>query len=132
VGFEFLERARKTSILTCMVLLPVIAHYVSLWSAGAFATGCVWSLVNLHVMRLLIGAVVEDPGRHKKRVAVIALIKVPVLYALGFVALRIGVLPVVALLAGFLWPLFVVTLKAMGRMLLRLDNRRSLARPPSQ
>ena len=132
MGFEFLIRTRKTSVLTALVLSPVIAFYVNVGSAGGFVIGCAWSLVNLHVIGLLIGSIVEGSERNKTRVTLIALIQAPVLYAAGFVALSVGVFPVISLLAGFLWPLFIITLKAMGRMVLRLDDGRTISRVNSR
>lgn len=122
MGFEFLDRTRKTTILTCLVLLPIFGLYLDWASAGGFAVGCAWSLINLHVLRLLIAGVVSDT-RDKRRLTLIVLVKAPVLYAAGFLALQSGWFPVIAMLAGFLWPLFIITLKALGRMVLRIDSR---------
>jgi hypothetical protein len=96
--------------------------YAGHQAAAGFALGCAWSLVNLRVLALLVGLILKDPERHKIRVAVAALVKVPALYAAGYLLLLSGVFPVAALLAGFVWPLFIVFLKAAGRLLLGLDN----------
>ena len=124
MGLEFLDRTRKMSIITALVLFPVFRMYLDWASAGGFAVGCAWSLVNLHVLRLLIVAVTSEE-RDKRRLMLIVMLKAPVLYVAGFLALASGFFPVIAMLAGFLWPLFIITLKAMGRLVLRIDSKRA-------
>ena len=66
MGFEFLDRTRKTSVITGLVLLPVFGLYLDWATAAAFAIGCAWSLVNLHVLRLLIvGVASETPSKRR-------------------------------------------------------------------
>jgi len=131
VGFDFLDRVRKTSIAAGLVVSFVVWIYKGPWPALALITGCAWSLVNLHVLRLLVLQVTNDPGKHKLRIAAVLAVKVPVLYAIGYVLLTTGRLPTVGLLAGFTWPLVVVVLKAAGRLLLGLDGKREVRSPGS-
>ena len=70
--------------------------------------------------------------RRSKHLTVIFMVKLPVLYGLGFLLLYIGWLPVTSLLAGFIWPLVIITLKMVGRMLLGLDKRRTPVEPGSE
>lgn len=122
MGLEFLTRVRKTSIISGAVVTLIMFVYAGHAAAVAFALGCAWSLVNLHVILLLVRLVVNDPENHKIRIAVVMMIKVPALYAAGYFLLTTGYMPVMALLSGFVWPLFVVFLKAGGRLILGLDN----------
>lgn len=122
MGLEFLTRVRKTSIVSGAVVALIMLVYTDPAAAAAFALGCAWSLVNLRILTLLVRLVLDDPEHHKIRIATVTLIKVPALYAVGYLFLISGVLPVMALLSGFIWPLFVVFLKAAGRLLLGLDN----------
>ena len=122
MGFEFLDRVRRTSVATGLIVSLVVWMYIGPGAAGAFVLGCAWSLLNIHLLRVLVRLVVDDPKSHNLRVAAILFLKVPVLYGAGYLLLQTGRLPVVGLLAGFAWPLSVITLKAAGRLILGLDQ----------
>jgi len=130
VGFDFLDRVRKTSIVAGLVVSLIVWVYKGPWPALAFITGCAWSLVNIHLLRLLVLQITNDPEKHKLRIAAVLALKVPVLYAIGYVLLKTGRLTAAGLLAGFAWPLAVVVLKAAGRLLLGLDGKRRVLRSP--
>jgi hypothetical protein len=121
VGLEFLQRVRKTSVITGALLFAVITTYFGFSAGAAWCAGCAWSLVNLYFIGLFVRMLVAD-GR-RVRMVLVALVKVPVLYAIGYLLIWTNYLPLELLLAGFMWPLMVITLKALGRLILRLDNR---------
>ncbi len=121
VGPDFLARARKTTIVTGLVLFPVIATYFGLGHGAAWVLGCAWSLVNLYFIGLLVDVVLRRAGNNRGRILLAAFVKVPVLYTVGFVLMKTAQLPLVALLVGFSWPLVVIVMKAAGRLVLRLD-----------
>jgi len=121
MGPEFLTRVRKTSIVSGALVVLIMLVYAGPASAAAFGLGAAWTLINLSVLTLLVRIVLDDPERHKVRLAAVVLLKVPALYAVGYLLLVSGLLPVMALLSGFVWPLFVVFLKAAGRLVLGLD-----------
>lgn len=123
MGFEFLARVRKTSIILGLVVAPVLATYFGLGSSGAWLAGITWSLVNLHFIAELIRLTVTKQKRGYTRIALTMAAKFPVLYLAGFFLLKSGIFPVMGLLAGFLWPLFVITMKALGRAFLKLDEQ---------
>ncbi len=127
MGLDFLQRVRKTSIAVGLVVSLAILTYRGPWPAAAFAAGCAWSLVNIHVIRLLVLVMTGDARRSKLRIAAVLLLKVPVLYGIGYVLLSMARLSAPWLLAGFGWPLLVVVLKAAGRLLLGLDAGRNPA-----
>jgi hypothetical protein len=131
VGLEFLKRVRKTSIVTALILFLVIATYWNTESGAAWLLGCAWSLVNIYFIGLLVTAITSHQAKRRLRVLLIVLVKVPVLYALGFLLLTNGWLPVIALLAGFMWPLLVITLKILGRWLLGADDPK-LVKPDTE
>jgi hypothetical protein len=124
VGLEFLKRVRRTSIITGLVLFAVITTYVGFPAGAAWTVGCAWSLVNLFFIGLFVKTLAARNSR--VRMVLIALVKVPVLYAVGFFVISVGYFPLPLLLAGFMWPLLVITLKSLGRLVLRLDSREAL------
>ena len=126
MGLEFLQRVRKTSIITGLVVFAVIATYAGFPAGAAWVAGCAWSLVNLVFIGLFVKTLTAKESR--LRMVLIALVKVPVLYALGFLLISTGYFSLPLLLAGFMWPLLVITLKSLGRLVLRLDSREALER----
>jgi hypothetical protein len=126
MGLEFLRRVHRSSILSALLLFAVITTYAGFPAGLATVVGCGWSLVNL----LLIGYFVKTlmDRSSKVRMVLIALVKVPVLYGFGFLLLKVNYLPAEFLLVGFMWPLVVITLKAMGRLILKLDAARGTPR----
>ena len=125
MGLDFLHRVRKTSIAVGLVVSLAVWVYGGPLPAAAFAAGCAWSLVNIHVIRLLVLFVTGDARRRKLWIAAVLLLKVPVLYGTGYLLLSAVRPSAPWLLAGFGWPLLVVVLKAAGRLLLGLDAKRS-------
>ena len=124
MDLEFLRRMRKTSLISGLVLFPVVSTYFG-WAHGAsWLIGCVWSVLNIHFTGILVEAVVTYPKRSRTRIALISLAKFPALYAVGFLFLQSSVFSVPSLLAGFFWPLTVLLLKAIGRVVLGLDRGR--------
>ena len=125
MDLDFLRRVRTTSIITALVLFPFAAVYLGVsWGAG-WLLGCAWSLINLAAIGFFVRELTTPDKRRRTHLIVIFMVKLPVLYGLGFVLLYIGWLPVTSLLAGFIWPLVVITLKMVGRMLLGLDKRKA-------
>lgn len=128
MGFEFLLRVRKTSLITGLVLFPVITTYIDLGSAAAWGLGITWSLVNIYFIGLLVKAACSGAGKQRLRVVWLFLVKVPVLYLTGFLLLTSGRLPVIGLLAGFMWPLVVVVLKSSALVIGRITDKRKTSK----
>ncbi len=130
MGFEFLKRVRKTSILTSLFLFVLVAAYLGLAAGLSWLVGCAWTLVNLVAIGWLVDTLCGRGETRRVRLVLIVLVKVPVLYAVGFLMLRSDYLPLFPLLAGFLWPLLVIMLKILGRALLRMDDPQRLFTRP--
>lgn len=122
MGLDFIDRVRRTAAAAGIVFVLVLWARFGAAPAAAFAAGAAWSLVNIHVLRVLTGLLLVRPETSKLRIAAVLAVKAPVLYGAGYLLLASGRLPVEGLLAGFAWPLCVVVLKALGRLLLGLDR----------
>ncbi len=118
---DFLRRVRKSSLGFGLVLAAPIAMTFGLVAAAAWLVGGAWSLFNLAATGAVIRKVVTLEPRDRASIAKSLAIKFPVLYAVGFGLLAVG-LPPMWLLAGFAWPLLVAVLKTAGRSFLRLDD----------
>jgi len=100
----------------------VAAAYWDVATGAGWLIGCAWSLVNFYFIGVIVRIVLSRARYSRLRAAVVLLIKVPVLYGIGFVLLASGWFPVVALLAGFVWPLIVSMLKILARTIMRMDE----------
>jgi hypothetical protein len=122
MGFEFLKRVRKTSIILALILFPVSWAYLGIAFGTACMVGLAWSLVNLHMIAGLMKRIFAPAKKNHWAISLVFLAKFPVLYFVGFLILQNSWLPITGLLAGFMWPFFVMTMKALGRLYLRLDE----------
>ncbi len=118
---DFLRRVRTTSVITGLALAWWVAVRWHLDAGVGWLLGCLWSLVNLYAITLVIRVTLSGE-RNRIRLFLVLAVKLPVLYGIGFFLLAIGRFPVIALLAGFTWPLLVIALKLLGRAVLRLDR----------
>jgi len=110
--------------LAGLAFLLLLAHGKTAWAWG-LGLGALWALANWVLLAEILRTAFV-PGRRlsgsaKVRLAVLGAVKFPVLYGLGYLALRLG-FPVVSYLVGF-WILFAVAVvKAAGRLLAGLDS----------
>ncbi|UCG51758.1 MAG: hypothetical protein JSW58_16555 [Candidatus Latescibacterota bacterium] len=111
-------------MISGLIVSLIVLIYLGLPVAGAWVLGCAWSLVNLYVIGVLVRLVFPNPERHKARIAIVMVVKIPALYGVGYLLLWSGLFPPAGLLAGFIWPLFVIMLKAVGRIILGIDDPR--------
>ena len=125
MGVEFINRVIKTSlVLAILGFLFVTVYYDFKFGAGILA-GAVWGCLNLLFLTHLITEVFS-PGKEVKKgkVIIIALVKFPLLYAAGYLLLRINYFPAISLLSGFTLIFLVMFLKALGRWILSLDSNK--------
>lgn len=93
-------RMKTLIIISALSLLGASAYYnffITLW----FVAGALWGLINLYfIQQLLYGLLIAKPKKFF-RIAMLALIKFPVLYGAGFGLLYYQSEFAWALLAGF-------------------------------
>jgi len=110
MGFEFLARVRRTSLMAAVAVALFAAVYRSYAAGLGVGAGALWSLANL---RLLETLVVRLTGPRRATVpALLAGLGNLVLLGAGAVLLRL--LPVGALVAGFTLPFAVIVFKALS------------------
>jgi F-type H+-transporting ATPase subunit a len=125
MGLEFLARVRLTSTWLGGVLALMVATYVSPLLGVAFASGTLWSLVNLQLIEKLVVALTSRARTpaDTRRIG-LALLGMLALFAAGWVLLTL--LSPMALVCGFALPLFVIVTKAATQVLLGSRAWRSL------
>jgi hypothetical protein len=102
----------------------VVAVYWDIAAGIGWLLGLAWSVVNLYLIGLIVQTMLSRGPIRKLRIALVMIVKLPVLYAVGFVLLSSAWFPIASLLAGFIWPLVVIVLKVLGRAILRMDEPR--------
>lgn len=122
MGVEFIHRVIKTSLVLAVLCLLFVTVYYNFRFGAGITAGAIWGCLNLLFLTNLI-IEIFSPGMEvrKGRVILIAVVKFPLLYAAGYLLLRIDYFPAESLLIGFTLPFVVMFLKAMGRWVLSLN-----------
>ncbi len=123
MGLEFLHRVlRSTAFVGVLVFAFVAVYYQPRFGLGILF-GCAWGIGNFWALTRVIPAVLTPNTVDRRRALLLAAIKFPALYGIGYLVLRSEWFTPIALLIGFSLLFVVVVLKAAGRMFLRLDDR---------
>lgn len=117
MGPEFIGRVIRTSGWVTPISALYVAVYYNLGFGAAMIVGTAWACANLYLLKLLVSTWIRPGKRSGRNAAILLAVKIPVLYGLGYLALRSGALPVLGLLAGFWIPKGVIVLKYLGMML---------------
>ena len=118
MGLEFLARVRNTAVWLGGVIALMAATYATPLLGLAFATGALWSLVNLQLLERLVVAItgpVRGTPAATRRIGFTAL-GMLVLFAAG--GMLLVLLSPTALVLGFALPLAVIVAKTGTQLLL--------------
>jgi len=121
MGLEFIDRTFRTTIVVALLAALCLTLYQSGHVALGFLVGVAWSLVNFYLMKRLIVEVLTPDERRKQVTILIAFIKFPILYAVGYLIIASDYFSIWDLLSGFSLIFLVMLLKALSRMILRMD-----------
>lgn len=101
---QLLAQALRLTGALSLVLLPMVAGLVGWRAAIGLASGMLWALANVWVIRLLVAPLGSSHGRRWWKTAGLFVLKVPVLYTLGaFLLLSPWSSPVGFLIGFTLW-----------------------------
>jgi hypothetical protein len=125
MGPEFIHRVIKTSLVVAALGFLFVTVYYDFKFGAGILVGTIWGCLNLYFLTNLITEVFS-PGKEarKGKVILIALVKFPLLYLVGYVLLMIKYFPAISLVSGFTLIFVVMFLKAMGRWVLSLEGSR--------
>ena len=123
MGIEFIHRVIKTSLVVAVLCFLFVTVYYNFKFGAGLLAGTMWGCLNLWFLTQLV-VEIFSPGKEirKGKVIVIAVVKFPLLYATGYILLKINYLPAISLVSGFTLIFLVMFLKAMGRWVLSLDK----------
>ncbi len=127
MGFEFLRRVHRTSIISGLVLFSVASTYLGFTAGASLALGCLWSLANIFVIEILVKQVTTPGPTNRLHVTLVFLVKIPALYGIGALLLSTGFFSIKGLVLGFSWPLAVIVLKVIGLAIVRANARKAIS-----
>jgi len=106
---DFLSRAVRLTLLISLIAIPVFASVFGIRVAIGFLTGALWSLANLWALTALITRSFGFSRKPRWQKIVFAMVKFPLLYALGCWLLLSPWSSPVGFLVGFsLWQICLV------------------------
>ncbi len=124
MGLEFIGRVIKTSLVVGALIIVFGSYYFDWnYSLGIFI-GLLFSCANLWLTMGVIRHTVTIEERKRKPIVILAAIKFPVLYFIGYLILRSDIAPVSSLLIGFTLLFGIILLKVLGRLLMSSDRMR--------
>ncbi|MEW5701445.1 MAG: hypothetical protein AB1792_04365 [Candidatus Zixiibacteriota bacterium] len=125
MDLEFLKRiGRTTAALGALVFVFAAVYYRVDFALGVLV-GCLWGVANFAALAGVLTATIRPGGVDRRRALILATVKFPALYGVGYLILHSGWFGPIPLLAGFSLLFFVTLLKALGRLYLKLDERTS-------
>ncbi len=127
MSLEFLKRIWKTTLVVGLVVFAFTAVYFEMQFAWGLLVGCLWGVANFVALIAVLTSFVTPRGArevNRRRALILAAIKFPVIYGIGYLILRSEWFEPVSLLVGFSLLFMVTLLKALGRSYLKLDDHR--------
>jgi biotin transporter BioY len=122
MGIEFIYRTIKTTLILAALIFVVATIYYDFKIGLGILVGAGWGCLNLYFLTNLIQGALDPEKPNKRKIALIALVKFPLLYLLGYFFLRLKYFSVVSLLSGFTLIFVVIFLKALGRWVLAISQ----------
>ncbi len=124
MSLEFLKRIWKTTLVVGVIVFAFTAVYFDMRFAWGLLIGCLWGVVNFIALTAALTSFVTPGEVNRTRALILAAIKFPIIYGLGFLILRSEWFEPTSLLIGFSLLFMVTLLKALGRSYLKLDDNR--------
>lgn len=123
MSLEFLKRIWKTTLVVGVIVFAFTAVYFDMKFAWGLLVGCVWGVANFVALTAVLTAFVTPGEVNRNRALILAAIKFPVIYGVGYLILRSEWFEPTALLVGFSLLFMVTLLKALGRSYLKMDEK---------
>ncbi|MFN3649436.1 MAG: hypothetical protein ACK47B_07615 [Armatimonadota bacterium] len=135
LGFDFLDRVYRTSLIVMLFGAMLLWSRSGPSAALGFNLGAGFSLVMIKMWEWAIRRFITPERRSKGAVALVMLLKVPVVALvlwLAYTGAQQGWISLVWVIAGFAVPHVVLVLKLVGRKLNDLVGADEALRPPTR
>ena len=123
LGLDFLDRTLRTAGIVLLIFLPFGFYYLGSYRTLAILSGGVWGIINFVFLSAVVRSVIRPEGVDRRRLLWSAVIKFPLLYGAGYALLEVPVFTPGYLLIGFSVIMALMLLKALARVLLKMDDR---------
>jgi len=132
MDLSFITRTLKTTGILSLVVLAFGWMYYDIFLILSIFSGMIWSIINLYFLALLVQSTIRPDGVDKLTALGFIFIKFPLLYLAGYFLLIVPKFELMYLLIGFSSIFAVIILKVLGRVILGLDNKNSVANNQQQ
>jgi len=126
MGLELIKRTYKTTLIVAILVFFYTWGYYSFSSAVGILVGTVWGCLNLFFITSLVTSYIKVGEKDYTKIWILLSIKFPILYGLGFLALKIGYFEPLTFLLGFSLVLTVIILKVLVKYLLESVLKQNL------
>ena len=126
MGLEIIKRTYLTSLILALIVFLYTWAYFNFPSAVGIVTGTIWGCLNLFFITSLVTTFIKVGEKDYTKIWIMLLVKFPILYGLGFLALKINYFNPLSFLIGFTLVLAVIVLKALGKYLVESVLKRNL------
>ena len=123
MGLQFVDRIIKSTLIAAAVMFPFLALYFNMSFGLSILFGAVWSSLNLLAIRIIITSLVTKQSKRPTLGIIILIIKLPILYGIGYFLVTWDYLSVYGLLWGFSGIFIAALLNALSRSILGLDRK---------
>lgn len=120
---KFIDRIIKSTLIAAVVLFPFLALYMGIGFGLSVLFGAIWGCLNLLAIKIIIISLVTEKKRNVKLGVIVLILKLPVLYGLGYFLITRDYLSPAGLLWGFSGILITALLNALSRSILKLDDK---------
>jgi len=117
MGLEFIGRVIKTSLVIAGIILIFGSVYYDWNYSLGITIGLMFNIANLWILTGLIRNTITPTDRKPLPIILFSIVKFPVLYFVGYMILKLEIVPVTSLLTGFILLFAIIVLKVVGRQL---------------
>lgn len=123
IDHNFLIRVIKTTAFVTLVVALFSFSYYNIYFALGLVVGSIFNIINFWFIKALVTSWVTTKPASSVKVAVLVLVKFPLLYGAGFVILKSGIITAESFLCGFSLLFVVLILKVLGIILMAKNTK---------
>lgn len=123
MGLKLIDRIIKSTLIAAAVLFPFLALYFDMSFGLSVLFGAIWGALNLLAIKIIITSLVTRQSKRPTLGIIVLIIKLPILYGIGYLLVTWDYLSITGLLWGFSGIFITALLNALSRSILRLDSK---------
>ncbi len=119
---NFITRVIKTTAVVTILIALFVASYYNISFAFGLVIGSILNIINFWFIKALVTTWLSTKPAQLVKVALLVFVKFPLLYGVGFLILKSGIISAVSFLCGFSLLFLVLILKTLGILMLSKKN----------